>query len=317
MADFRDLLGQPQAVNLLERAIACDHLAPAYLFYGSAGIGKRTAARYFVQALFCHSRPVAEHPQVIKLLQEANHPDLLWVEPTYLNQGKLLTAQEAAQAGLKRKAPPQIRLEQIREITRYLSRKPLSAPRSVVVIEQAETMAEAAANALLKTLEEPGQATLILLSISETALLPTIVSRCARVPFYRLSRDLVQQVLHQTGHAEILQHTQILALAQGSPGMAIAAWQQFQSLPLDLQQKIHQLPKTPRSALELAKEIDQHLELETQLWLLDYLQHHYWQTYQQPQLLQPLETARKALLNYVSSRLVWEVTCLNLCQNQG
>jgi hypothetical protein len=91
-------------------------------------------------------------------VRQRNHPDLLWVEPTYMNQGKRLSTKEAEEAGLKRKAPPQIRLEQVREIGEFLSRPPLEAGRSVVVLEQAETMGEGAANGLLKTLEEPGKA---------------------------------------------------------------------------------------------------------------------------------------------------------------
>lgn len=86
---------------------------------------------------------------------------MLWIAPTYSHQGKLLSAAEATAAGVKRKAPPQIRIEQIREISQFLSRPPLLGDRAVIVIEQAQTMVEGAANALLKTLEEPGKATII------------------------------------------------------------------------------------------------------------------------------------------------------------
>lgn len=65
----------------------------------------------------------------------------------------------------------------------------MRASRSLVVLTQAETMNEAAANALLKTLEEPGRATLILIAPSPSALLNTIVSRCQKIPFYPLNRS--------------------------------------------------------------------------------------------------------------------------------
>ena len=120
----------------------------------------------------------------------------MWVQPTYQYQGQRLTAVEAAEKRLKRKAPPIIRLEQIREITQFLGRPPLDAPRNMVVLEEAETMAEAAANALLKTLEEPGQATLILIAPSLESVLPTLVSRCQRIPFYRLDASSVAQILN-------------------------------------------------------------------------------------------------------------------------
>ncbi|HEY9806217.1 MAG TPA: hypothetical protein V6D04_06585, partial [Candidatus Obscuribacterales bacterium] len=247
-------------------------------------------------------------------LKQGNHPDLLWVEPTYLHQGKLLSASEAAAAGLKRKAPPQIRLDQVRQIAQFLGRPPMAAARSVVVIEQAETMAEAAANGLLKTLEEPGQATVILIAPSTEALLPTLVSRCQRIPFYRLSPDALAQVLEQAGYGEILQHPEVLAIAQGSPGEAIASWQQLQAIPPDLLTDLTQPLRSPRAALELARRLDKALDTEAQLWLVDYLQQAFWRSRRQPQLLQPLEKARQALLSYAQPRLVWEVTLMAIAQ---
>lgn len=74
----------------------------------------------------------------------------------------------------------------------------------MVVIEQAEAMAESAANALLKTLEEPGRATLILIAPSPESILPTLVSRCQKIPFYRLDSSSLTQVLTRTGNLEIL-----------------------------------------------------------------------------------------------------------------
>ena len=240
---------------------------------------------------------------------------MLWVEPTYVHQGKRLSAAEAEAAGLKRKAPPVIRIEQIREIAQFLSRPPLEAPRSVVVLEQAETMAEAAANALLKTLEEPGQATLILIAPATESLLPTLVSRCQRIPFYRLDRESMVQVLRQTDYEEILTQPQTIAIAQGSPGEAIASWQKLQQIPSELLNNLRQPPQSLREALDLARQIDK-MDTEAQLWLVDYLQHCYWQKFLLGEIqrspLEKLETARRQLLSFVQPRLVWEVTLIGL-----
>ncbi|NEO25983.1 MAG: DNA polymerase III subunit delta', partial [Kamptonema sp. SIO4C4] len=187
MSPFDTLIGHQTSIELLEQAVAKDRIAPAYLFVGSPGIGRRLAAFGFSELLLRQNLPPEQYPRVHKKLAGQNHPDFLWIQPTYTHQGQLLTAQEAAESGLKRKAPPKIRIEQVREIGEFLSRPPLEASRAVVVIEDAHTMAEAAANALLKTLEEPGRATLILISPSADALLPTLVSRCQRIPFYRLA----------------------------------------------------------------------------------------------------------------------------------
>lgn len=312
---FAPLIGQSQAVELLTQAINQNRLAPAYLFAGIDGIGRALAARCFILQLFCSN--LAAPQQTENLLRQGNHPDVLWVEPTYLHQGQRLSSAEAAEKGLKRKAPPAIRTEQIREIAQFLSRRSSVAPRLVVVIEQAETMAEAAANALLKTLEEPGQATIILIAPSVESLLPTLVSRCQKIPFYRLNPAQIAQVLRQTGNEAILQqYPALIDTAQGSPGQAIASAQQIEKIPSELLSKISDLPKSLRAALDIARQVDKALDTEQQLWLLDYLQHNYWQQFLAGKIavspLFQLETARKSLLSYAQPRLVWEVTLMEL-----
>jgi DNA polymerase-3 subunit delta' len=311
---FAPLVGQERAIALLEGAVARNRIAPAYLFTGSPGVGRSLAAKAFIELLFCTNVPADKQVSIQKRLRQGNHPDVLWVEPTYLHNGIRLSATEAAEKNLKRKAPPQIRLEQIREITEFLSRSTLEASRKVVVLEQAETMAEAAANGLLKTLEEPGQATLILIAPSVESLLPTLVSRCQRIPFYRLSQDDLEVVLRRTGHEKILNEPSVLAIAQGSPGEAIASFEQLQAIPEELLKELTKLPKTTRKALELAQKVDKALDTEAQLWLLDYLQHSYWQSFLSPSIIQQLEQARTYLLSYAQPRLVWEVTLLALSQ---
>ena len=318
---FAPLVGQTRAVELLSRAVEQNRIAPAYLFAGPDGVGRSLAARCFAECIFATkaSADVARSQALHRRLQQQNHPDLLWVEPTYLHQGQRLTAAEALEKGLKRKAPPQIRLEQIREITQFLSRNALEAPRLMVVVEQAETMAEAAANGLLKTLEEPGEATLILLAPAVENLLPTIVSRCQRIPFRRLSAEAMAQVLTQAGREVILTSPEILALAQGSPGAAIAHWEQLKAIPAELLEATARPPASLRAALELAQQIDRELDTAGQLWLVDYLQYCFWQHHLDGHFvdipLQLLEKARKALLSYVQPRLVWEVTLMKINTN--
>lgn len=321
---FASLIGQNQAVELLNQAILQNRIAPGYLFAGPPGVGRRLAAQCFITQLFAHKLTVtnsAQEPQIsqlkIRILQR-NHPDLLWVEPTYLHQGKRLSVTEAEAAGLKRKAPPQIRIEQIREIGEFLSRPPLEASHSVVILDQAETMAESAANGLLKTLEEPGKATIILIAPAVESLLPTLVSRCQRIPFYRLNQAAMNIILQQNNQGEILAHEEVLAMAQGSPGEAINCWQKLQTIPQELLEKVKRRPQNLRDALDLAKEIDKSLDPESQLWLVDYLQHCYGQQVLQgimhPASLQHLEKIKSYLLSYIQPRLAWECTLIELCQ---
>ncbi|MCT7983304.1 DNA polymerase III subunit delta' [Laspinema sp. A4] len=314
MTVFAKLIGQPQAVELLNQAVNRDRIAPAYLFAGAPGVGRSLAARYFLELLLTARNPGITPPSTRKL---ENHPDLLWIEPTYLDKGKMLTATEAAATGFKRKSPPQIRLEQIREIGEFLGRHPLEALRKVVVLEEAQTMKESAANGLLKTLEEPGRASIILIAPGIDSLLPTLVSRCQRIPFYRLTEAQMREVLATVGYPQILENPAVLAMAQGSPGTAIACWEKLQEIPAELLEKPLKPSLSTKQALEIAKEIDRSLDTESQLWLIEYLQQAYWLSSQQrgtfnANPLHILDRARRYLLSYASPRLVWEVTLMGM-----
>ena len=309
---FSDLLGQNKAIELLQQAVKQERIAPAYLFYGSPGIGKSIAARSFAKLLLTFKTPLEKYSLIEKKLATGNHPDLFWVEPTYLSKGELYTTSQAQEKGLQYKTPPKIRIEQIRNITQFLNRPILEASRKVVVIEDAQTMAEAPANALLKTLEEPGNGTLILLAPDADSLLTTLVSRCQRIQFYTLSAVNLKTVLQNKGYEDILEYPELIAIAQGSPGKAILAWQQLQSIPGDLLQQIKQSIGTPWDAMQLAQSITKELDSQAQLWLVDYLQHYYWQTKPQIQLMEQWEHTRRCLLSYVQPRLVWECTFLSL-----
>lgn len=312
MNAFLNLLGQAKAVELLLQAIALNRIAPAYLFCGSSGIGRTIAAKNFTQLLLTNGLSPEKQHLASRKLQTGNHPDLLWVEPTFLKGGELYTIAQAAEQGLQYKTPPKIRIEQIRQITQFLNRPVLEATRQVVIIEDAQTMAEAPANALLKTLEEPGNATIILIAPDTDSLLTTLVSRCQRIQFNRLCSQDLSTVLKANNYAAILEHPELMAIAQGSPGQAIAAWEQLQLIPDELLQQLKQTPKTPLEALNLAQAITTQLDSSAQLWLVDYLQSYYWQQNQQLELMETWEKTRQYLLSYVQPRLVWECALLTL-----
>ena len=221
---FADLLGQPRAVALLEAALERRRIAPAYLFAGADGVGRRLAALRFLEGLVAGPEAWRSGlPALRRRLAQGNHPDLLWVEPTYQHQGRLVRASEALAEGVNRRSAPQIRLEQIRDLTRFLARHPVEAPGGLVVLEGAEAMAEGAANALLKTLEEPGTGLLILICAAPDQLLSTIRSRCQQIPFVRLSGQLVAEVLASLPADLPPQAVEATALASKASGKKAAA----------------------------------------------------------------------------------------------
>lgn len=292
-----NLIGHKQAITLLKQAVSSQKIAPAYLFVGVSGIGKSIAARGFSELLLN-----CDFQQSFL----TSHPDLMWVEPTYSDKGELIAVSQAKAQKLKPKSAPSLRIEQIRQISHFFYRRPLKSDRLVVVIEDAHLMSEASANALLKTLEEPTNGTIILIASSVDALLPTIVSRCQCIRFTPLSQKDLELVLKTLNYEEILQHPSLITMAQGSPGNAIAAWDQLQLIPQQLHQQLLKTPKNHLEALTIAKTITQELELSTQLWLVDYLQHYYWQQEQNSTLAKKWEQTRQYLLSYVQPRLVWE-----------
>lgn len=299
---FDLVVGQSQAIALLKAAIRRDRIAPAYLFAGASGVGRSKTASAFAEVLLGDRKSANR-------ISDRNHPDLLWVEPTYLDKGKMLTAKEAEASGLKRRALPQIRIEQVREISEFVSRSPLECKRSVVILEEAQSMAESAANSLLKTLEEPLYATIILIVPDAGSILPTLVSRCQRIPFTRLNPAQMQEVLTSEGHTI---PPEVVALAQGSAGNAIESFDRFKSIPAELLNLVRQIPQDAKSAMAIAKQINKELDVDLQLWLIDYLQNYFWEQKRTKSVLQHLDKARELIARYVQPRLVWEVTLLQI-----
>ena len=317
---FEGLVGQQQATTLLLAALERQRLAPAYLFCGPDGVGRSIAARRFLEGVIAGP---AGSASVRRRLQEGNHPDLLWVEPTYSEKGQLVPASKAAEAGVSRKAPPQLRLEQVRAVSQFLGRRPVEANRCLVVIEAVEAMAEGAANALLKTLEEPGDGLLILLTAAPDRLLSTIRSRCQAIPFARLAPEQLQQVLAaQAAQPTSSDPPELLELAAGSPGALLEQRQHWEALPEGLAQRCAALvggasagaskPTSPVEALSLARDLCEALDVEQQLWLLDWWQLHLWRLSHQPAQQQRIELLRRQLRSFVQPRLAWEVALLEL-----
>jgi DNA polymerase-3 subunit delta' len=288
------IIGQNLAVSLLKGAITHNRIVPAYLFAGADGVGKSLAAKCFIAEIF-------------KIQNLTNCPDILWVEPTYIHQKQLLSESEIAASGVLRKTPSQIRIEQIREITQFLSTSPLIAPYKIVVVENAERMPPTAANALLKTLEEPISGKIILISSQPQRLLATITSRCQLIPFQRLNNAQMTKVLENVGRSEIVNHPNVIQFAGGSPGIAIAYHDQLQSIPQSILQQLIQPPSNLLTALSIAKDIEVQLDFHQQLWLIDYLQHCWKEFLCDHNWLLKLEDAKNSLLKMASPRLVWEV----------
>ena len=203
---YDQIIGHERQKDILRRAVATDRLAHAYLFEGPEGIGKRLMALALVRAVFCESRTGCGDCSPCRKVDHHNHPDLHIYQP----DGQ------------------QIKIEQIRELQRELSFRPVEAGKKICLIDQADRMNPAAANALLKTLEEPSPDTLlILISARPEALLQTVRSRCQRLPFARLPpRQIEETLLHHRDLDPRSAHV-IAALSSGSFMRALGCDQGF------------------------------------------------------------------------------------------
>lgn len=314
MADlFADLIGQPTAVALMRASLERQRLATAYLLTGPEGVGRRLGGLRFLEGVL--AGPAGSTALRRRLIQ-GNHPDLLWLEPTYSHQGQLVPVSQAAAKGVNRRGLPQIRLEQIRTVGPFLARRAVAGPRPVVVIEAVELMAEGAANGLLKTLEEPGSGLLLLLSAAPERLLSTIRSRCQQIPFRPLDPSAMALVLaaqaEQSEGAAADDPPELIELAAGSPGALLEHRRQWWALPSGLASRLAALEADPLEAMGLARDLSEALDLDQQLWLLNWWQLRLWR--QNPQLAaqQRLERLRGQLRGFVQPRLAWEVALLEL-----
>ncbi len=200
---FQEIVGQEAAVGLLKAAWRSGRLAHAYLFVGPAGIGKKEAAVNFAKLLVCAS-PRGEEPcdACAACVKSAagNHPDVRWIVPD----------------------GPFIKIDAVREACIRLSLKGFESSRKVLIVEDAHRFNEESANALLKTLEEPSSHTVvILLSETQEALLPTIVSRCQRVAFSPLKAPVLQGLLRERFRVGPQEAVYLTRLCEGSLGRAL------------------------------------------------------------------------------------------------
>ncbi len=201
---FSAVAGQERAIGFLKRALMEGKASHAYLFSGISGAGKTTTALAFARALNCEAPAGGESCGgcvSCRRMAAGNHPDLEMVRPG----GRV------------------IRIEQMRELARRIALKTVvPGGYRVSIIERAEWMTQEAANAFLKTLEEPPRGNVLILCVADQLEVPpTIESRCQRVPFRPLPPDVLSRWLTEVKGVPEQESAVLAGLAGGSAGGAL------------------------------------------------------------------------------------------------
>jgi DNA polymerase III subunit delta' len=211
------LIGQEAAERAVLSALAGERLHHAWLITGPEGVGKATLAFRFARRLLAGGAGTLEmeqsHP-VFRRVAAGSHADLLTVEREWDDK--------------KKKMKKQIAAETVREIPSFMHLTPAEGGWRVVIVDGAEDMSIASANALLKVLEEPpSRAVLMLVSAAPGRLLPTIRSRCRQLALSALGAADMERVL-ALYLAEMApgERAALAAMADGAPGRALALAEQ-------------------------------------------------------------------------------------------
>ena len=200
---FKTICDQDKQIAILQRAIETERIAHAYLFYGMAGIGKKTAARMFAKALNCKEGGIDscdECSSCVKI-DRNTHPDVITVEP----KGAF------------------IKIDDIRNLHSQSQFRPFEGKKRVFIIAHADRMNNPSANALLKTLEEPSPSNILILVTSRPYLLPaTIISRCQKLRFNPLQKDKISVFLKEKALLDSNTADMLASSSRGSIGKALA-----------------------------------------------------------------------------------------------
>lgn len=209
MADaFENILGQPKVREFLRASVISERVTQAYLFVGPAGSNKTLAAYALAQALMCPKGPhgprggmCGDCNRCDKVMRR-KHPDVRYFAPAGAN-GYLV--------------------EQVREIVADTAMAPIQANKKIYILDRVDQLGASAANAFLKTLEEPeDDVVLILLGRTRASVLPTIVSRCQVVPFRHIPASEAAGIVAQNTGAALPQARMAIEACGGSITAAVA-----------------------------------------------------------------------------------------------
>ena len=253
MNDWK-IIGHDWAVRRLKQQIVSEQLAQSHLFVGPPSVGKAAVARAMAAAVL--SIQAADPGRTQRLAQSNKHPDLTWV---------------GAEDG-------SVKVDRVRDMLHALTLAPIEGRYRVAVIDDAHLATDGSKNAILTTLEEPNQSTVIIMIAPSTdGVLPTITSRCQVLHLRPVALQVISEALVGRG-VDATKAALVAQLARGRPGWALRATQSDELLA-ERAQRISDLEelipanRTRRFAYAetLAKTDGETLQVLLEEWLLFWL----------------------------------------------
>ena len=211
MSTWDNVIGHEWAAEILAGAIEHERVGHAYLVTGPEQVGKTTLARTFAQALNCEAADIAQRPcgrcRACNLIAADRHPDVRLLLPEVSGRGKLT-----------------LKIDEIRALQQDLSLAAYEVRYKVAILKRFDAATDGAANAFLKTLEEPPRNVVLLLTANDAdTLLPTIASRCRIIHLRPLPVALIEQSLRARWQVAGEQALLLAHLADGRLGWAVQA----------------------------------------------------------------------------------------------
>ena len=302
-----------QTIAHLENIVKSKLFNNGYIFYGPEGVGKKDTAIQFAKKIF---KEYSLSKNIEEKISNNNHPDLLIIKPTSFVKIKKKISSSIEVS--KSNHSEIIKIEQIRNIKTFLSQKSIESEKKIVLIKKAQNLNEAASNCLLKTLEEPKNGILILLTTKLDFLLDTIKSRCQLIRFKSLSNEQIKEFLKDNLESstheinKILNFQDLINSSNGSPKNVLENIEIWNAISDKIKDKIFSPIKDSIEILEVSKLISLELEPYQQIHLLNLIQKKWWAETQNIHLVKRLETLKNYVKDNVQPRLAWEVTLLKI-----
>ena len=314
MISFMDTKCATEIKSKLDKIIEKNVISNAYIFNGPENIGKKeTALRFIAEIIKTNDSDLNTYHKI----KDNNYPDYLKIEPTYLSKGRLINQSEIAKEANKTNKPL-IRIEQIRKIKVFLSKKSILTTKKFILIEDAHFLNESASNCLLKTLEEPTNGVFILLTSNLNLLIDTIISRCQTIRFKPYSDKELKQFIEKSSDktidlvsdGEVLEN--LIFISNGSPGKLLEYLNTWNQIPNNIKFEIRFPLKNYENILFLSKNITTHLNSHQQELLLNYMQRDWWQKTKDKKIAEILEAIKININSNIQPRLAWEVGLLKI-----